>query len=186
MLPGSLAARRGLLLLALAALFRLSYAALDLEATSVYLTAHYALIGMLGGALLPLAFGLMTVDAETASPARLWPLALLVIVLPAGLLLLWGLRPVAGLLLGFAVGQGFLMLVLSFEGERPQGATALAARAAPFAPLLLIAVAAIQLLPPLAPLVLDLTRAQRAVALLLVAALIVVATGAASFRTQRR
>jgi hypothetical protein len=200
-LPGSMAARRGLQLLALAALFRLSYAALDLEATSVYLTAHYALIGMLGGALLPVAFGLLAApssEAERGSgggvdeayPAALWPLALAVVTIPAGLLLLWGLRAVAGLLLGLVVGQGFLMLVLFLEadgplpGDRSESATARAARAAPFAAVLLLAVAAIQLLPPLAPLVQDLTRGSRAVALLVVAA--VMAAAFVPLRTRNR
>jgi len=76
------------------------------------------------------------------------------------------------------------MLVLFLEGEPSDGATARAARAAPFAPVLLLAVAAIQFLPPLASLVQDFTRAQRAIALLLVAA--VIAAGFLPLRGRNR
>lgn len=175
----SLASLCGLQLLALAALFRLSYVALDLEATSVYLTAHYALIGMLAGALLPIAFGLLaTSGAAVPGPA----LALAVVALPAGMLLLWGLKAAAGTLLGLVVGQAFLMLALLAEGDAPRGPLGRAARAAPFAPVLLLAVVFIQLLPPLAPLVQDLSRAQRALALLALVALLAVAARALGAR----
>jgi hypothetical protein len=168
----------GLQILALGALFRDFYAAQDLESTSIYLTAHYALIGLFAGCLTPIGLGLLALatardDAGRADP-WLAPLAqgIAAVALPLAMLLLWGLKAAAGVLLGLVVGQAFLLLLLLLEGDRPSSPAGRAALAAPVAPVLLVAVVAIQLLPPLAPLTAELTRVQRAAALIVLIALV--------------
>lgn len=168
----------GLQLLALGALFRLFYAAQGLESTSIYLTAHYALIGLVAGCLTPIGLGLLARATawEDEGQADPWlaPLAqgIAVVALPLAMLLLWGLKANAGVLIGLVAGQAFLLLLLLIEGGRPSSATGRAALAAPSAPVLLVAVVAIRLLPPLAPFTAELTRVQRAAALIALIALV--------------
>jgi hypothetical protein len=185
----------GLQLLALGALFRLFYAAQGLESTSIYLTAHYALIGLVAGCLTPIGLGLLAraTAREDEGQADPWltPLAqgIAVVALPLAMLLLWGLKANAGVLLGLVAGQAFLLLLLLIEGRGrsvfdrgavgdggrapgPASATGRAALAAPSSPVLLVAVVAIRLLPPLAPFTAELTRVQRAAVLLAVIALV--------------
>jgi hypothetical protein len=176
----------GLLLLALASLFRLFYSAQNLESTSIYLTAHYALIGLAAGCLAPLGLGLLGRPAiEEAQGSGLRALSpepralsrsavlgqvLVVVVLPLVMLLLWGLKASAGMVLGLAVGQAFLAFLVLIEGA--EGRAGRAALAAPASAVLLLAVICVQLLAPLAPLVEDWTRLQRAIALLILVALL--------------
>jgi hypothetical protein len=177
-LPTGAVFTAGLQLLALGALFRVFYAAQDLDATSVYLTAHYALIGLIAGCLTPIGLGLLARatarDDEGRQDPWLAPLAqgIAAVALPLAMLLLWGLKAAAGVLLGLVVGQAFLLLLLLLEGDRPSSPAGRAALAAPAAPVLLIAVVAIQLLPPLAPFTEELTRFQRAAALIALVALV--------------
>jgi hypothetical protein len=180
----------GLQLLALGALFRVFYAAQDLESTSIYLTAHYVLIGLVAGCLMPIGLGLLARatarddDGQASggsAPGSLYqsdpwltPLAqgIATVALPLAMLLLWGLKAAAGVVLGLVVGQAFLLLLLLLEGDRPSSPSGRAAVAAPVAPVLLVAVIAIQLLPPLAPFTEELTRVQRGAALLALVALV--------------
>jgi hypothetical protein len=168
----------GLQLLALGALFRVFYAAQDLESTSIYLTAHYVLIGLVAGCLMPIGLGLLArataQDDEGRSNPWLAPVAqcIATVALPLAMLLLWGLKAAAGVVLGLVVGQAFLLLLLLLEGDRPSSPSGRAAVAAPVAPVLLVAVIAIQLLPPLAPFTEELTRVQRGAALLALVALV--------------
>src|SRR5262249_16939836 len=100
----------GLQLLALGALFRVFYAAQHLESTSIYLTAHYALIGLVAGSLTPIRLGLLALATARDDAGRpdpwLAPLAqgVAAVALPLAMLLVWGLKADAGVLLGLVVG----------------------------------------------------------------------------------
>jgi hypothetical protein len=169
-------------LLGLAALFRVYYVRYDLDETSVFLTAHYTLIGLMTGSLAPLALRLPLADHasigedvanERRSRGGEWPfrLAMLaaVFLLPALMVIFWGIRACAGLLLGLALGQAFLLWVRLLEGEG-DGVTARLARGAGAAPVLILAITCVQALFLFEEYSVFLTRTHRIALVLAIAA----------------
>jgi hypothetical protein len=179
-------------LLAAAVLFRVYYNSYDLRANDIPLTAHYALVGLLAGALAPFALGALRwsmqrrieesdpLSAGSRLPSAVFSL-LASCVLPCLLALFWGQKAGGGLLLGLVLGQGFRMIVVLMDAGTP-GATAVLAQRVPEAALLLIGWISIQLLDQIATYGLQLLRVQRVG---LIAALVAVCFFALLYRAWR-
>jgi hypothetical protein len=168
-----------LALLTTAALFRVYYVQYGLDETSVFLTAHYTLIGLIVGSLAPMALSPPPPDAERSSrgtapftfPARGVVLAA-ALLLPALMVVFWGIRACAGLLLGTALGLAYLLWVRLLEGDRDGGVTARMARAMTVAPVLILSITCVQALSLFDDYAGLLTRAHRIAIVLVLTALL--------------
>jgi hypothetical protein len=177
-------------LLSAGVLFRVYYHAYDLGNNDIPLTAHYALVGLLAGALAPFAWGVLqsTVDSRqsTEGSSGAWLLSpvacLLAAALPLLLAVFWGEKVGGGLLLGLAVGQGYRMMAALLEAEAP-GALGAIAAAVPEAALLVMGWVAVQILDWGANFGLQLLRVQR---IGIVAALVALCFVAILFFNARR
>jgi hypothetical protein len=192
--PASPLPLAALALLAFAALFRVYYVRYDLDETSVFLTAHYTLIGLIIGALAPQALAMGRESRVTGHESRVTEHApvlstrdprlvtrdLLVLAvalgLPALMVVFWGIRACAGLLLGLSLGQAYLLWVRLLEGDSSPGIAARLARAAGVAPTLLLALTCTQALSLFDDYAGLLTRTHRIAIVLIIAALFPIAT----------
>jgi hypothetical protein len=180
-------------------LFRVYYHAYDLGNSDIPLTAHYALVGLLAGALMPFAWGALqaaggrwpaTGDRRPvtggAGPNGFWLLplvaCLLAAALPLRLAVFWGEKVGGGLLLGLAVGQGYRMMAALLEVDAPGPVGAIVA-AVPEAAPLATGWVAVQILDWGANFGLQLLRVQRVG---IVAALVTLCFLAILFFTARR
>jgi hypothetical protein len=153
--------------LALASLFRLFYVRYDLDDTGIRLAAHYVLLGLLGGAALPLALGIVArrVAGETARGAAL---ALLSPLAPVLLVVFFGIRAGGGILVGMTAGMGLVAFVTLLEPRPDDGRAGRIAAAVPVTAVLL---AALFILLALTPLDFYATHWPRALRIALAAAL---------------
>jgi len=173
-------------LLAAAVLFRVYYNSYDLRDNDIPLTAHYALVGLIAGALVPFALGAYQASVErrmTDRPPLLPPLCTLLaaVLLPCLLALFWGQKAGGGLILGLVIGHGYRMLTALMDAGTT-GATAVAAARVPEAAPLLMGWVAIQLLNQVSTYGLQLLRVQRVG---LIAALVAACFLAILYRTWR-
>jgi hypothetical protein len=174
-------------LLAAAVLFRVYYQSYDLRGSDIPLTAHYAMVSLIAGALAPFALAALQgvrgqgsgVRGQGSGPALVSVACLVAAVaLPALLTLFWGQKVGGGLLLGLVIGQGFRMMAALLESESMGGVAAVAAQV-PEAALLVMAWVTVQLLDRVEAYGLQLLRVQRVG---LIAAVIVVCLLAIFYR----
>jgi hypothetical protein len=163
-------------LLAAGVLFRVYYHSYDLGTNDIPLTAHYALVGLLAGALAPFAWGALQAAGDRRVPAErvmaigepgpnsFWLLSLIACLLAAALPLLlavfWGEKVGGGLLLGLAIGQGYRMMAALLETGTP-GPVGTVAAGVPEAALLVTGWVTVQILDWGANFGLQLLRIQR-------------------------
>jgi hypothetical protein len=176
-------------LLAAAVLFRVYYQSYDVGDTDIPLTAHYAMIGLLAGALAPWALGMLQATASRRQGARdAWYPAIVALLFAAALPLLlslfWGEKSGGGLLLGLVIGQGYRLMAALLEADRP-GPLATAAARVPEAALLLMGWVTVQLLDFAATLGLQLLRVQRVALIAVLFILCVLAVWYATWRRPR-
>lgn len=164
-------------LLAVAAAFRLFYVAYDLDESGIRLAAHYTLIGLLLGAVAPFVMAVVNRLGQergwNAVPRGLL-LAALAGLLPALLVVFWGVRAGGGLIVGLTAGFGFVALAQLLE-PRGEGAAGRLAAALPVIPAALVALVTLQALTPLDAYATHWPRAFRVVLVSLLALLFPVA-----------
>jgi hypothetical protein len=180
-------------LLAAAVLFRVYYNSYDLRDNDIPLTAHYALIGLLAGALTTFALGAYQwsverraerSDSVSSATSRLAPAVFALLAaaaLPCLLALFWGQKAGGGLLLGLVIGHSYRMMTALMDAGT-NGATAAIAARVPEAALLLTGWVTVQLLNQVSTYGLQLLRVQRVG---LIAALVAVCFLAILYRTWR-
>lgn len=173
-------------LLTLASLFRLFYIRYELDESGIRLAAHYVLLGLLGGAGLPLALGIAARAVPGGSLARDAARGLLLgaaaLIAPALLVVFFGIRAGGGVIVGLTAGMGLVAFLILLEPAPEDGRAGRLAAAVPVVPVLF---SALFLLLALTPLDFYVTHWPRAIRIGL-ATLLALALAAWALRAQRQ
>lgn len=142
--------------LVVAACFRVFYDQYDLEESGIRLAPHYTLLGIMAGAGAPMALAIgaraVTGSCVRSALARGALTGFIAALVPALLVIFWGIRAGGGLLVGLAAGLGFMLLLSMLEaptasdfGLRTSGF----ASSTPVIPAVMIALVTLLALTPL-------------------------------------